>query len=173
MDFIAYGKRVLGHLYNGKMSMKIVRDKERLSKPCKSVHLEEGRKIGERLLKWLEKHKGAVGLAANQVGIDARVCVVNVDRPLIFVNPKVVGKFGAIKFKEGCLSFPDEEVTTKRYRNIVVRDEIGGERIFDAKNLLETVCVQHEVDHLNGLTMYDRKLNALEVVPTVQVPLMR
>jgi len=173
LDFIAYGKRVLGHLYNGKMSMKIVENREKLSKPCKSVHLEEGLQIAKRLLEYLKAHKGAIGLAANQVGIDARVCVVNVDRPLIFVNPKVVGKFGAIKFKEGCLSFPDEEVTTKRYRNIVVRDEVGGERIFDIENLLETVCVQHEVDHLNGLTMYDRKLNALEVVPTVQVPLMR
>lgn len=173
MDFIAYWKHILGHLYNGKMSMKIVKDKERLSRPCKSVHLEEGRKVGERLLQYLEDHEGAIGLAANQVGIDARVCVVNVDRPLVFVNPKVVGKFGAIKFKEGCLSFPDAEVTTKRYRNVVVRDEVGGERIFDARNLLETVCVQHEIDHLNGLTMYDRKLNALEMVPTIPVPLTR
>ena len=138
--------------------MKIVKDKERLSRPCKSVHLEEGRKVGERLLQYLEDHEGAIGLAANQVGIDARVCVVNIDRPLVFVNPKVVGKFGAIKFKEG---------------NVVVRDEVGGERICDAKNVLETVCVQHEIDHLNGVTMYDRKLNALEMVPTIQVPLTR
>ena len=151
--------------------MKIVQDKEKLSRSCKSVHLKEGLEIGKKLLKHLEECKDGIGLAANQVGIDARVCVVNVDRPLIFVNPKVVGKFGAIRFKEGCLSFPGEEIATRRYRNIVVRDEAGGERIFDAKNLLETVCVQHEIDHLNGLTMYDRKVNALEVVPNVQGPL--
>ena len=171
MDFIDVGKRILGYLYNGKMSMKIVQDREKLSRSCKSVHLKEGLEIGERLLGYLEEHDGGIGLAANQVGIDARVCVVNVGRPLIFVNPKVVGKFGAIRFKEGCLSFPDEEVLTKRYKNIVVRDEAGGERIFDAKNLLETVCVQHEIDHLNGLTLYDRRLNPLEAVPTIQMPL--
>ncbi len=141
-----------------------VTDEKELRKECKPADVREGRLIGERLLEILRKTKDGVGLAANQVGINKRVCVVNVARPIILINPKIVGKFGKSYFQEGCLSFPNQVAITERWTDIVV--SCSGERqmIFSfEKNPLECVCVQHEIDHLNGVTMFDRAVNDLEV----------
>ena len=55
---------------------------------------EEGDRIGKILLSALSGHKNGVGLAANQIGINKRVCVVNVNKPIVLVNPKIAGHFG-------------------------------------------------------------------------------
>ena len=139
--------------------MKIITDKKKLDKPCEScTSIKEGLKIGNKLLKYLKEHENGVGLAANQVGINKRVCVVNVDKPMILVNPKIIGKFKKIQFLEACLSFPGSYIVTDRYENIAVNaDNHERTLIFGAENLLKTVCVQHEIDHLNGFTMFDRQ----------------
>jgi peptide deformylase len=137
----------------------IITSKDRLSKPCVEVSLEEGLRVGNTLLDILGNHKTGVGLAANQVGINKRVCVVNVLKPIILVNPKIVGKFGKIIFKEGCLSFPGDYIITERYADIAITSENHSGLIYfsASKNKLECVCVQHEIDHLNGITMFDRQ----------------
>ena len=140
--------------------MKIVEGRENLSKKTHPVSLEEGLELGEKLLAFIEEHGNAIGLAANQVGINKKVCVVNVIKPLILVNPEIVGQFGKVKYTEACLSFPGREVKTIRYTNIIVRDDNYGTVIYKpegAERLLEIVCIQHEIDHLNGLTMHDRR----------------
>ena len=139
----------------------IVTNKRSLSKPCaECTSLEEGQKIGKILLNLLEEHKTDVGLAANQVGINKRVCVVNVEQPIILINPRIVGQFGKIKFKEGCLSFPGDYIITERYADIAVRADNHPSVIYfsTSKNSLECVCVQHEVDHLDGVTMFERQV---------------
>jgi len=137
----------------------IVVDEKALKKPCTPCEsLEEGLEIGMKLLDVLQKTKNGVGLAANQIGIQKSVCVINVDKPIILVNPKIVGRFGKGTFIESCLSFPNQTVKTERWTNILVEslNEIP-EKIFSyEKNALECVCVQHEVDHLEGVTMFDR-----------------
>ncbi len=139
--------------------MKFVADRAALSKPCKPcTNTSEGMYISNRLLEMLKEHPDAVGLAANQIGIDSAVCVIKVVKPIILINPVIIGKFGKSFFQEGCLSFKGAYVLTERWTDIVVRSDNHKNSLFFsfAKNALECVCVQHEIDHLNGLTMFDR-----------------
>ena len=141
-----------------------VTDEKELRKECKIADAREGNIIGQRLLEILAKTNDGVGLAANQVGINKRVCVVKVSRPLVLISPEIVGKFGKSYFQEGCLSFPGQVVITERWTNIIVKCAGNKQMIFSfEKDPLECVCVQHEIDHLNGVTMFDRAINDLEV----------
>lgn len=143
------------------MKNTIVKDISKLTTPCKDVEaLEQGEFIAKQLFEILSKNRDGIGLAANQVGIDRKVCVVNVDRPLYFINPKIVSSYGTIEFSgEGCLSFPKDLLTTERKRIIgVTADNFKGIQFFSCENnLLECICVQHEIDHLYGITMYERE----------------
>ena len=145
----------------------------------KEVSVEEGLVIAEELFQILNKRGDGIGLAANQVGIDAQVAVVNVREPLVLINPKIVEKHDEIPYYEGCLSYPGKGVHTKRYETIEVKTEqVEGSWVFsgcdtgeDARGswegdkkkqdremrTLEAVCVQHEIDHLDGITMFDRE----------------
>jgi len=137
----------------------VVTDKKKLVKSCrKCASVKKGVEIGKKLLVALEDLNG-VGLAANQIGINSRVCVIKVTKPIILVNPVITGKFEKIYFQEGCLSFPGDYIITERYGNIAVTaDNFSEVMFFDAKkNALECACVQHEIDHLNGITMHDRR----------------
>ena len=149
-----------------------------LEKPCKKVSVEEGLKIATELFNILNKRGDGIGLAANQIGIDAQVAVVNVCDPLILINPTIKEKWDEIPYYEACLSFPKNNIHTKRFKNIVIHTEqedsdwyfSGAENSTEGKGswehnkkeddelrLLETVCVQHEIDHLNGVTIMHRE----------------
>ncbi len=150
-----------------------------INKKLRKVSVDEGLSIAKDLLNILAERKDGIGLAANQVGIDAAVAVVNVREPLILINPVITKQWDEIGYYEGCLSFPKKGVHTKRYRNVIIQSEqeeagwyfSGVETIQDVKGsweqkgkdedqelrLLEAVCVQHEIDHLNGLTIMDRE----------------
>ena len=139
--------------------MEFVSDRKILSKPCLPCKtVSEGQHIGRRLLEVLSHENDAVGLAANQIGLNSSVCVVTVTKPIILINPEIVGKFGKSFFQEGCLSFKGDYILTERWTDIVVRcDNYRNSLFFSfSKNALECVCVQHEIDHLNGITMFDR-----------------
>ena len=153
----------------------IVTDKNKLKEKCLEVSIEEGEKIAAELLNELRTSKSGIGLAANQIGINKRVCVINVKEPVVLINPKIVEKseetFG---FLEGCLSFPNKSVKTQRHKWVKVKadnheqtlyfsvwDDDSEEGYDTAKYLnyaYETACVQHEIDHLDGITMFDREL---------------
>ena len=151
-----------------------------INSKLREVSVEEGLVIAEELFQILNKRGDGIGLAANQVGIDAQVAVVNVREPLVLINPKYIKKENEIIYGEGCLSFPGHAIRTKRYRDIIISTEqeesnwyfSGVEENSDGKSgwdkgnmkqdqelrLLEAVCVQHEIDHLNGMTIYDREM---------------
>jgi peptide deformylase len=152
-----------------------------INKKLKEVSIEEGLKIATELFEILVKRKDGIGLAANQVGIDASVAVVNVREPIILINPEIVEVSEEIPYYEGCLSFKGKGIQTKRYKNVVITTEqeegelyfSGAENPSDGKGswerkssdeqdeelrLLEAICVQHEIDHLNGMTIMDRKM---------------
>jgi len=148
----------------------IITEISKLKTPCIPVeNMVEGEEIATKLLKELVKSKNGIGLAANQIGINKRVCVVNVmEEPLILVNPKIIGLDNEYNTIEGCLSFPNKSVKTKRYEYVTIECDNLGKVMFgptgqtvDTYNekqnlqLLESVCVQHEIGHLDGLTMYD------------------
>ena len=142
----------------------IIKDKIKLQEKCSTVSIKEGEEIGVRLLHKLRESKNGIGLAANQIGINKRVCVINVKEPLVLINPKIVEKSKEqFIFPEGCLSFPDSKIKTTRYQDIVVEaDNHEGRLSFSANSqnindAFECVCVQHEIDHLDGITMFDRE----------------
>jgi peptide deformylase len=146
------------------MTNKVVEDIQILKNVCEPCGLEESRDIIEKLFLTLSASESGIGLAANQIGIAKRVCVVNVRTPVPLVNPKIIGSFGKIAFDEGCLSFPGQTVRTLRSTKILVKAdnfqdarEFGSKDLNDFENLLECICVQHEIDHLDGLTMFDRE----------------
>ena len=151
-----------------------------IQKKLRRVTVEEGYKIATELLEILATRKDGIGLAANQVGIDASVAVVNVREPIVLINPEIVSRETEIPYYEGCLSFPGKGCHTKRYETIEVKsDNVDGTMVFsgvdtgeEAKGTwedgqqkqnrelrtLEAVCVQHEIDHLNGMTIMDRQV---------------
>jgi len=143
----------------------IIKDRSKLETPCEVVSIKEGEEIGVRLLHELRESKSGIGLAANQIGINKRVCVINVKEPLVLINPNIIDvseeKF---KFAEGCLSFPNDKVKTLRHTWIKVHaDNHDSTLVFSAESndindAFECACVQHEIDHLDGITMFDREL---------------
>ena len=152
-----------------------------INKKLKEVSIDEGLDIAKNLFNVLNERKDGIGLAANQVGIDASVAVVNVREPIILINPKIVKAWDEIPYYEGCLSYPKKGVQTERYKNIIIKTEqeesdwyfSGAPNPSDGRGswedsqrkkedaelrLLETVCVQHEIDHLNGIVCMDRQM---------------
>ena len=92
-----------------------------INKKLRKVSLDEGNKIAAELFQILSKRKDGIGLAANQVGIDASVAVVNVRKPIILINPEVVEQWDETPYYEGCLSYKGKGIHTKRYKNIIVK----------------------------------------------------
>jgi len=127
-----------------------------INQKLREVSVEEGNSIATELFQILNKRGDGIGLAANQVGIDAQVAVVNVTEPLVLINPKIISKENEISYYEGCLSYPKKGVNTKRYEIVEVKSDNSESTMrFDG---LESICVQHEIDHLNGNTIFDRKI---------------
>ena len=135
---------------------------------CEEVKtMKEGEEIGAQLLKELTESENGIGLAANQIGINKRVCVVNVKEPIVLINPRIVEKSeDQFVFAEGCLSFPGKHVRTGRHTSVIVEaDNHEGKLSFSAESedindAFECACVQHEIDHLDGITMFDRSVIA-------------
>ena len=129
---------------------------------CDPVNLQEGKEIASKLFIWLSRESSGVGLAAPQIGVHKRVCVVHVDKPLIFINPKIEEADGEFVYAEGCLSYPNQLVKTNRFKEISVSAEnLDQPMVFQAGSnprlTLECVAVQHEIDHLDGITIFDRE----------------
>lgn len=116
-------------------------------------------------------HEG-IGLSAVQIGIPKRVCVINVKEPIFLVNPEIVDREGEIEYVEGCLSFPETTVATKRNVEILVEADNYDEQLhfhpdddaedLDDRGLMESVVTQHEIDHLDGTLMFERGIKKNE-----------
>ena len=101
-----------------------------------------------------------IGLAATQVGVDQRLMVVDVSEkgsePRVFINPEILAREGHETMQEGCLSVPGVFEEVERAERIRVRSLNLEGRLaeFDADGLL-AVCIQHEIDHLDGKLFVD------------------
>jgi peptide deformylase len=101
-----------------------------------------------------------IGLAATQVDVHRRLLVADVsegrDQPRVFINPEILSKDGAITSQEGCLSVPGYYDDVSRAERVRVRALGRDGRLFeeDLEGLL-AVCVQHEIDHLDGKLFVD------------------
>lgn len=128
------------------------------AKPVESVDLAT-RQLIDDLLETMYAAPG-IGLAANQVNVAKRIIVLDVSEeknvPLALINPEVVDKQGQEESDEGCLSVPGVYEKVKRAEKIRVRalDREGEPVEFDAEGLL-AVCIQHEIDHLEGKLFVD------------------
>ncbi len=156
---------------------KIVTDTIKLKKVVTDLpkNKSEEEVISAALFTALEKEKG-FGLSANQIGVDKRMCVINIKEPMVLVNPKIVKRSEeAVQYIESCLSLPKtmrKPKNTVRSISITVetdnlgtvefgpdeKDKIGteGHNYFADEGLLECVVAQHEIDHLDGILITDQ-----------------
>ena len=101
-----------------------------------------------------------IGLAATQVDVHKRLLITDVsvekNQPHVLINPEILEKDGVTFTDEGCLSVPGYYEEVKRAEHIKVRflDRDGNEQVMDAEGLL-AVCIQHEMDHLDGKLFVD------------------
>lgn len=107
----------------------------------------------------MREEKG-IGLAATQVNVHQQVVVMDVseqqDNPLVFVNPHITHKEGKIISEEGCLSVPNNYAKVERAEKITVEaNNQHGERFSLEADGLLAICIQHELDHLNGILFID------------------
>ncbi|MBF0279626.1 MAG: peptide deformylase [SAR324 cluster bacterium] len=121
-------------------------------------------KLSENMLATMYDSEG-IGLAANQVGILKRIVVVDIfsgdeDKsnrdPHVFVNPRIIERSGEILTEEGCLSVIDFTAEVKRSQKIVLeyQDVKGNSHCIEAEDL-KAICIQHEIDHLDGILFID------------------
>jgi len=120
---------------------------------------EKIKKLVNDMLETMYESNG-VGLAATQVNVHQRVIVIDVseekDAPLCLINPEIVAKTGEEESSEGCLSVPGffEKVTRAQTVTVKALDKEGKPFELEADELL-AVCVQHEMDHLEGKLFVD------------------
>ncbi len=101
-----------------------------------------------------------IGLAAPQVNVHKRVVVIDIsdekNSPMFFINPEIIASSGEEEMEEGCLSVPEYSAVIHRPANVTVKalDRDGKEFQMDCEDLL-AVCIQHEIDHLNGKLFID------------------
>lgn len=134
---------------------------ERLRKKASAVESVDKsiQKLVDDMLETMYSAKG-VGLAATQVNVQKRIIVIDVsenkDQPLCLINPEIIEKDGEKISEEGCLSVPTFYEKINRAEHIKVRalDKNGDSFEFTATELL-AVCVQHELDHLEGKLFVD------------------
>lgn len=120
---------------------------------------DEIRRLADDMLETMYAAPG-IGLAATQVDIHKRLLVLDVseeaDQPLVLINPEIVGQEGGCESEEGCLSVPGFTETVPRAEAIRVR-ALGrdGEPFEMAAEGLLAICIQHEIDHLEGKLFVD------------------
>lgn len=143
-----------------------------LRQPSKEVHKvsQKVKTLVQDLMDTMYAQNG-VGLAAPQIGENVRVFVIDVStnneplNPMVFINPKIIKKSGAVISHEGCLSFPEAFTDVKRYANVMVKalDTNGRPFVMEAKDgTLLARAIQHEFDHLDGVLFIDHVINRFE-----------
>jgi len=133
-----------------------------LMSPCENVAEfgDETSGIADAMLELMYEFKG-LGLAGPQAGLSKKIVVINPsgkqEDEIVLLNPEIVNFFGECKFQEGCLSFPGiyAKITRPDKVDCVAQMLDGREVSFSCEGLLARI-VQHELDHLNGVLLYDR-----------------
>ena len=137
---------------------KILRE---ISKPVLNVGVEE-QKLMDDMLETMYYANG-IGLAAIQVGVPKRIIVIDIskdekkEKPMFFVNPIIKNKnLEKLTYEEGCLSVPDQfaEIDRPSKCEVEYLDYDGEKKLLKADGLLAT-CIQHEMDHLEGILFID------------------
>ena len=156
--------RILSNYKKQEMNIEyITRDDKILRTKCEQVS-EINAEITstlDKMLNFMYENHG-IGLAANQVGILKRMIVIDlqendIKKPYFLINPEIIEHSKeTVIGEEGCLSVPDQRYKVERYAKVRVKylDKDGKENIIDADGLF-AVCLQHEIDHLDGKLYID------------------
>ena len=121
------------------------------------------RKLAKDMLITMYSAKG-IGLAAPQVGVQKRILVIDLNfedansPPNVFINPEIISSSATLDtYEEGCLSIPGVYLDVVRPSSIKLsyRDEMGRPKKMNAEGLMAR-CIQHEIDHLNGVLFVDK-----------------
>lgn len=140
----------------------------KIGDPILKMKAKRVEKIDDNLKKLINdmietmKFSNGVGLAAPQVGVNLRIIVVDYEeKPIAFINPEVLEEEGENVDYEGCLSVPGIEVPVKRAERLVLKaqDINGKTKKYKAKGLLARI-IQHEIDHLDGILIIDKTIEA-------------
>ena len=129
-----------------------------VAQPVEAV-TPEIQKIVDDMIETMYDEEG-IGLAATQVDVHKRIVVIDIsenrDEPMVLINPEIIEKRGEDGIEEGCLSVPGARALVARAAEVTVKalDREGKEYTFDADDLL-AICVQHELDHLQGKLFVD------------------
>ena len=132
-----------------------------VSKPVKKIN-KEIQRLMDDMLETMYSSNG-IGLAAIQIGVPKNLIVIDLltkdkkKNPIYFINPKIIKKSSRMSnYEEGCLSIPNLFAEVKRPSECDVEylDYNGKKKIIKASGLLAT-CIQHEIDHLNGILFID------------------
>jgi len=129
-----------------------------VAKPVENVNSEIKKQVKD-MFETMYDAPG-IGLAATQVNFHQRLIVIDVseecNEPLCLINPEIIEKNGEIEWEEGCLSVPNYYESVKRANEIKVSalNELGQSFEIEANEML-AVCIQHEMDHLNGILFVD------------------
>lgn len=136
---------------------------KRVSEPIEEV-TDELRSLARDMIDVMYDEPG-IGLAAPQVGEAVRMFVIDTEwsdetvgrNPTVVINPEISDREGRITWEEGCLSVPDYTATVERDAAITLRGtDLDGKPIEERAEGLRAVCIQHEVDHLDGILFIDR-----------------
>jgi peptide deformylase len=135
---------------------------EVLRKPAKPIEKidENIRKIAEKMVDIMLENKG-IGLAGPQAGVGLRIFVIALDgkreSARVYINPKVTPSGDMCKMEEGCLSVPGVHSKVRRYEKCRVQaTDLDGNEIDEQADGLYARCLQHENDHLEGITIADK-----------------
>lgn len=127
--------------------------------PLDQINSATFSQIGSSMLDILRK-RGGIGLSANQVGLPFNMCVIELTSsdPKIILNPRIIKQSEKrVKSKEGCLSLPGAGVIVSRHKDITVEyEDVNGKTVTEEATGLLSCCLQHEIDHLNGILMINR-----------------
>ena len=129
-----------------------------VAKPVENVNSEIKKQVKD-MFETMYDAPG-IGLAATQVNFHQRLIVVDVseecNEPICLINPEIIEKNGEIEWEEGCLSVPNYYESVKIANEIKVSalNELGQSFEIEASEML-AVCIQHEMDHLNGILFVD------------------
>ncbi|WP_241627517.1 peptide deformylase [Rosenbergiella epipactidis] len=134
---------------------------ERLRKVAKPVSqvTSDIKQIVDDMFETMYAEEG-IGLAATQVDIHQRIIVIDVSEErnerLVLINPEILSKCGETGIEEGCLSIPEQRALVPRAEKVSVRalNREGEQFELDADGLL-AICIQHEIDHLEGKLFID------------------
>ncbi len=135
-----------------------------LLQPTREVECldDEVREIARDMAETMYENKG-IGLAAPQINLDLKIITVDTSGPdkrqnlMTLINPCILSQEGQIEYEEACLSLPGFSGKVKRNEKVTVKglNLQGEEEKFEAEGL-DSICLQHEIDHLHGILLLDR-----------------